>query len=246
MSDEVDQVDKLAESFARDLTESVREMIVRLLGPGRSPESVRALARNMLSIFDLTQERMADMFPPRRPVACEKGCTYCCHLLVFTDAPTVFLIADDLQGTLAPPAMEELKARLAAFEEADYGLSMVPRPACPLLAESLCQVYDTRPLVCRAQNSLDVYQCLQKYDGARKMVVAHDIPLNVWNAVSEGLSAGLAEAGLGADGNLELSKALRIALETPDAPRRWLAGEALFAPARWSGAGGEHRMSGYH
>ena len=64
--------------------------------------------------------------------------------------------------------------------------------------------------------------------------------------MSDGLSAGLAEAGLGADGALELSKALRIALETPDAPGRWLAGDALFAPARWSGAGGEHRLPGYH
>ncbi len=246
MSDDVGEIDEIAEGFVRDLTESVREMTVRLLGPGRSPESVLALARNMLNIFDLTQERMAAMFPPSQPVACTKGCTYCCHLLVFTDAPTVFLIADDLQGTLAPAAVEELTARLAAFEEADYGLSMVPRPACPLLVDDLCQVYDRRPLVCRAQNALDVYQCLKKYEGARNMVLAHDIPLIVWKAVSEGLSAGLAEAGLGTDGTLELSKALRIALETPDAPRRWLAGEALFAPARWSGAGGEHRLPGYH
>ena len=37
-----------------------------------------------------------------------------------------------------------------------------------------------------------------------------------------------------------------VALETPDAPGRWLAGDALFAPARWSGTGGEHRMPGYH
>lgn len=246
MSDEAGEIDEIAEGFVRDLTESVREMTVRLLGPGRSAESVLALARNMLNIFDLTQERMAAMFPPSRPVACEKGCMYCCHLLVFTDAPAVLLIADDLRRTLAPAAQEELTARLAAFEEADYGLSTVPRPACPLLVDDLCQAYDRRPLVCRAQNALDVYQCLKKFEGGRKMVLAHDIPLNVWNAVSDGLSAGLAEAGLGADGTVELSKALRIAVETPDAPRRWLAGEALFAPARWSGAGGEHRMPGYH
>lgn len=246
MSDDVSEIDEVAEGFVRDLAESVREMTVRFLGPGRTAESVLALARNMLNIFDLTQERMAAMFPPAQPVACAKGCTYCCHLLVFTDAPVVLLIADDLRRTLAPAAVEELTARLAAFEEADYGLSTVPRPACPLLVDSLCQAYDTRPLVCRAQNALDVRQCVMKYEGGRNMVVAHDIPLNVWNAVSEGLSAGLAEAGLGADGTLELSKALRIALETPDAAGRWLAGEALFAPARWSGAGGDHRLPGYH
>ena len=38
MTDELAEVDEIAESFVRDLTESVREMTVRLLGPGRSPD----------------------------------------------------------------------------------------------------------------------------------------------------------------------------------------------------------------
>ena len=45
------------------------------------------------------------------------------------------------------------------------------------------------------------------------------------------MRAGLAEAGLKGD-LLELTAALRIAFEVPDAFERWLAGEAVFAPAR--------------
>ena len=48
--------------------------------------------------------------------------------------------------------------------------------------------------------------------------------------VRQGLRAALAGAGLDA-ARLELTTALRIALETPDAAERWLAGERVFAPA---------------
>jgi hypothetical protein len=49
--------------------------------------------------------------------------------------------------------------------------------------------------------------------------------------VLDGLRAGL-EASL-LDGELlELTAALRIALETPNVEERWLAGESVFAPAR--------------
>jgi hypothetical protein len=45
------------------------------------------------------------------------------------------------------------------------------------------------------------------------------------------MRAGLAEARL--DGELlELTAALDLALRVPDAAERWLAGEAVFAPAR--------------
>ena len=227
-----DEIDKVVEGFVDDLRIKVREMTVRLLGPGRTPDNVLALARNVVGIFDVTEAAMSQMFPPETPVACRKECTFCCHLLFFTDAPTVFLVADEVSRELAPAAVDDLIRRLADFEEMDFGLRMVPRPPCPLLMDRLCQAYDVRPLVCRSQNSLDVSQCEDKYNGQRRLVVAHDIPLNVWSAVSEGLSAGLAEAGFAADAGLEFTTALRIALETPGALQSWLAGEPVFATAR--------------
>ena len=48
--------------------------------------------------------------------------------------------------------------------------------------------------------------------------------------VLDGMRAGLSESGLQGD-RVELTAALRIALEVPDAAERWLAGEAVFAPA---------------
>ena len=51
--------------------------------------------------------------------------------------------------------------------------------------------------------------------------------------VLDGMRAGLSESGL-QGGLLELTGALRIALTVPDAAQRWLAGEAVFAPARFN------------
>jgi hypothetical protein len=49
--------------------------------------------------------------------------------------------------------------------------------------------------------------------------------------VLDGLRAGLEEDRL--DGELlELTAALRIALETPQVEQRWLSGERVFMPAR--------------
>ena len=227
-----DDVDKVVEEFLSDLTDKIREMTVRLLGPGRTTESIVALARNVQEIHDVTEDSMGRSFPPSEPVACRKGCTYCCHLLFFTDAPTVFLVAEELLQTLQPAAVEALVERLVEFEEMEFGLRMVPRPPCPVLKDDLCQAYDVRPLVCRAQNSFRVFECEEKFKGERRFVVAHDIPITVWTAISEGLSAGLVDVGLGADLRVEFTTALRIVLETPGAMEAWLAGENLFASAR--------------
>ena len=241
-----EDVDTIVGEFVRDLRDKIREMTVRLLGSGRTPESILALARNAQEIFDVTESTMSQSFPPNEPVACNKGCAYCCHLLFFTDAPTVFLIADEVAKNLPPGEVEALIGRLADFEEMEFGLRMVPRPPCPLLMESLCQAYDVRPLVCRAQNSLRLAECEEKFRGERRLVVAHDIPITVWGGIADGVSAGLAEIGFGADASLEFTMALRIALETPAAAERWLAGDPIFVLARPDDGDGDGGSESVH
>lgn len=233
-----DDKDAVVEAFIDDLHDKVREMAAGYLGLGRNPVKVITLARNLLKIFDVTEEKTSGLFPPSEPVACEKGCVFCCHLLFLADAPTVFLIADEIEHNHPAAAVEGLKARLKAFTEANYGLDMVPRPPCPLLVDDLCMVYEARPLVCRAQNSLAVSQCEEKYHAKRQLVVAHDIPLKIWTAISDGLAKGMAEAELAGDHNLEFSSALSAALETPAAIQRWLRGDAIFESVIRDVAGG--------
>ena len=231
-----DDIEKIVEGFTNDLRENVRNMVASLKGESRTQEGILENAERIQHIFDFTQERMSGLFPPAEPIACKQGCTYCCHLLFFTDALTVFRVADQLQRNCSAEDVEALKTRLALFIDNEYGVTQVPRPACPVLLDGLCMAYDVRPLVCRAQNSMQVSECEEKYHGTREMVVAHDIPLRIWAVISDGIAAGLAEAGLAGNESLEFVTALRIVLESPTAMERWIAGEPVFEPAQWTNA----------
>ena len=48
--------------------------------------------------------------------------------------------------------------------------------------------------------------------------------------IRDGVGGGLESVGLDGE-DLDLTIALRIALEAPDVGERWLAGEPVFAPA---------------
>jgi hypothetical protein len=61
-------------------------------------------------------------------------------------------------------------------------------------------------------------------------IESHEHVLQVAGGTQLGLTQASQESGLAGD-DLELTAALRIALEVPDAGARWLAGEAVFAAA---------------
>jgi hypothetical protein len=101
-----------------------------------------------------------------------------------------------------------------------------------LLVEHRCCAYPVRPLTCRGFNSYDASRC-EQFVKSRAPV---DIPMylsqqRLMTFVLDGTRAGLQAVGL-RDDLLELTAALRIALDVPDALERWLAGEPVFAPAR--------------
>ena len=134
-----------------------------------------------------------------------------------------------------PAAQRETTlARIRTADDATRGLSVAQRSAakipCPLLEADRCSVYDTRPLSCRAAVSLDAGACQSSFAGAPVPV---PMPRVFWEALGEsvrGLGAALAKAGLPLR-TYDLNAALRIAVETPDAPARWAAGEDIFASA---------------
>jgi hypothetical protein len=81
-------------------------------------------------------------------------------------------------------------------------------------------------------NSLDVELCRRHDEGDTIVPIPYFTPqYEVTGGAHDGLWVGLDEAGLRPE-LLELTAALRIALETPNAASRWLAGEPIFAPAR--------------
>jgi Fe-S-cluster containining protein len=209
---------------------------VTLFASGRTPLQVVTVADEAVRVADEAVRDAQTKEPTRGRSACQEGCAWCCHQTVGTAAPEVLRIADHLRQTLAPEEMRAAQARI--HERAEQRRALRPdrrsraRLPCALLVENRCTAYAVRPLTCRGFNSYDARQCERSLETGNSAGVPSYAPQRrLCTFVLDGLRAGLEESRL--DGELlELTAALDIALTTPDAAARWLAGEAVFAAAR--------------
>jgi hypothetical protein len=174
--------------------------------------------------------------PPAAPIACGKGCPACCVSKVAVVAPEVIRIADHLRRSLPPERFAALVARIRATDEKTRGLSRAERARagvpCPLLVDGACSVHEVRPLLCRGWSSLDAAACVRHFadPGGAPVPPTYRVAYELCAAVLAGL--GLAALDAGRDGRLlELTSALRVALEQPEAEARWGSGRDAFSPA---------------
>jgi Fe-S-cluster containining protein len=208
---------------------------IEALKTGRTPLKVIEVAERATALAEKAIGEFMVTNPPP-PLACREGCDWCCYLPVGTAIPEVLRIVEYLRRSLSPEELEATHARIVELDERKHRMSFGERAGarlpCPLLVNHRCSAYPVRPLTCRGFNSTDAHQCERFLQAPRKTVLPNYVPqLRLTTFVLDGLRAGLAESGL-KDDLLELTAALRIALEVPDAAQRWLTGEAVFAPAR--------------
>jgi Fe-S-cluster containining protein len=212
-----------------------RVRTVEILQAGRTPLKVLEVAEQGPAILESgLQQAHAAQRPPT--LACKEGCDWCCHLRVGTSVPEAARIAAHLRQTLSPADLQAVRERVARLAEQRRELKMARRTSeplpCAFLVDHRCSIYPVRPLTCRGSNSTDARACERFLSRPRQTVIPNYAPQHRLAAfVLDGIRAGASEVGLKGD-LLELAGAVRIALEVPDAVTRWLAGEAVFTPAR--------------
>jgi Fe-S-cluster containining protein len=212
-----------------------RMQTVQILQDGRTPLAVIEVADRATALAEGAVDHAKRAYPPP-PLACKEGCDWCCYLRVGTAAPEVFRIVAYLRETLSPEELRATKERIIGLEEQRRQLRAGKRAdarlPCALLVDHRCVAYSVRPLTCRGFTSSDAHQCELFFKLGKKVAVPTYRPqLRLTTFVLDGMRAGVSEAGLKGD-LLELTAALRIAFEVPDAFERWVAGEPIFAPAR--------------
>jgi Fe-S-cluster containining protein len=210
-----------------------------ILRRGRTPLQVIEVAKTAAELADQAIQTAVTRFPPRPPIACQEGCAWCCYKLVGTTVPEVFRIVEYLRQNLPADELHAAQERIVQTDEQRRSLKedrwQAARLPCSLLVNNRCSVYPVRPLTCRGYNSSDPQTCEQTVKVRELVEVPSHAPQHRLAAfVLDGLRAGLAESGLRNE-RLELTAALRIAFATPDALERWLAGEAVFTPAKLPG-----------
>ena len=154
---------------------------------------------------------------------------------VVVTAPEVLRIAAFVEETFSVEERVALARRVAATDEQTRGMSDEAwgeaRLPCPLLVANECSVYPVRPLDCRAYNSRSVAACRDAFESYADWEVPVDSEhQSFYKSVQAGLLQALAGSGRPAS-LLELTAALRVILEDPDAILRWCAGENVFAAA---------------
>ena len=167
------------------------------------------------------------------PVACGKGCSFCCRMWVDATPPEVLFTVKSM-----PP--EQREQALEAVEKVcglTAGASFLDRcgkvnPPCALLDDQgACSVYDSRPINCRTLVSTNVEDCKRTFiDGSEAGFPSLAVWFTLRDSYTTALEGALIHAGLAYRAR-ELSASLRVALTKPDAEGRWLSGADDFADA---------------
>lgn len=212
-----------------------RRTTAEALATDRDAVSLDALLGGAAAFASQLTDAMRGENRVHERIACQAGCGWCCHVQVVVSAAEAIHVADFLRRTRAPDELAEVRERLARLDERTRGLSREERAdtrlPCALMVDFSCSVHLARPLRCRSWNSLDVERCKAELAEPRgSHLEIESVQWEVTRAVAAGLADGIVDHGL--DGaRLELTAAVRIALETPDAEARWLRGEPVFAAA---------------
>ncbi len=219
-----------------DARRAVRVRTAEALRGGRTPLTLVAVADHAAGLADEVVRQAVRADPPP-PSACREGCDWCCHLTVGTSTPEVARIVQYLRQALAPDEFRDLRERVVRLDEQRRRLSAADRAGarlpCTLLVNHRCSAYPVRPLTCRGFNSGDASACERFVKSSGRTALPLYAPQHrLTTFVLDGVRAGLSESGLKGD-RLELTAALRIALEVPGAFERFLAGEPAFAAARY-------------
>jgi len=163
------------------------------------------------------------------PVACRKGCTFCCHYRISVVPIEAITVAQFVRELFTEEARASLRERVKGYNETLASLppeQRLTRPLpCPFLHESGdCMVYPVRPLSCRMHHSLDASACEKTLEDPDAPVPVPEDFRAAAAPVLSGLNRG-AKMALKKAGDLEYIAAIEILLEEEDAAERWLAGE---------------------
>jgi len=222
------------EAVARE----VRAMCAATLRAAPTPRDVVHVGREAMAIAEAAFAKLcADDAGVARAVAnlhCKKYCAHCCYKSVGATPDEVFTLAAYIEESAGLRARTRLVRRLRELDRKTRGLSPGERGAanlaCALLVGRLCMAHPARPAACRGFNSRDVTACQHSLRRRDVQIPVFLAQYRIFADAHLGLRAGLGDVGLRA-GPFELTAALRIALEVPDAAGRWLAGEDVFPAA---------------
>jgi len=242
-----------------DIGNAVQFKALDALRAGRTPAGLTAAAAIAGDAADAAWAEARPAVEARRQpgFACAAGCAWCCYQQVAVAPAEAVAIVRHVLQKFPPPALAALKARLVALDERTRGVGVAGRAElkapCAFLEDGRCTIYAVRPLRCRGVYSRDAGHCRWAMENPDQIFGSPDRhakpgpypvePARIMDAALSGLARALRDQGL-AWTALELTAAIRTALDTPDAAERYLAGEPVFREAELPSGDGRVQRSG--
>ncbi|MEI9941191.1 MAG: YkgJ family cysteine cluster protein [Pseudomonadota bacterium] len=169
-------------------------------------------------------------------IACGKGCAWCCHgLKVEVTPPEAIAVAEYLRSKAEPEQLPAIGEALSIEADEARSLSIeerwVARRACYFLDEAsgACTIWEARPLGCRSHTSLNASACESAHTG-RGDGPAVPRPKSIemlYGVARAALHAACEDAGMDMRA-FELTNAVAVAFNVPQAAERWHLGERVF------------------
>lgn len=189
----------------------------------------RGIQKQYIAISELTHSFAKRTYLQNVPIACVKGCSWCCFQPVYLTTQEALLLYeyvmqafDALQIKIIQSKAESKfkKTRKLTEDKKQY----IIHP-CPFLVDNSCSVYPVRPMACRIYLSKDVNSCKKKYDkpGDKSIFPAlFDFPLKVGRYMNEGFTAFLKGKGKQIE-ELTIEEFMVRLFKNPDYYKKWLS-----------------------
>ncbi len=103
-------------------------------------------------------------------VACSSGCSYCCHSQIHVLPIETLLILSFIHESFTKNQIVQLRDRIGKRLQLTRGKSvdilfpLKEKLSCIFLENNMCSIYQARPFICRAWNSVDSSLCRTIYN----------------------------------------------------------------------------------
>jgi hypothetical protein len=170
-------------------------------------------------------------------LACQAGCSFCCHIKVDLSAHEVLVIADFVKRKIGGEELGVIAKRASENQELLKPLNVeqqfMTNVPCPLLKDNHCSVYPVRPLACRRHHARSVDPCRKAYEDPTNLASGNTLEprlAGTMSLFSLGQRKGIKTAGF--DSRIyDINAALVEALESDRPNQRWLKGKPAFSDA---------------
>ncbi len=223
----------------RIIGERYKAFLDRLL-TGESGDGVQPLYEIMEESYNIFDSILSEItLDP--PLACKRGCIYCCINQVSLTEPEALFLGFHLLETRTEDQLADLRQKtktllteLKGKSRQEIGMERHLHP-CLFIENGTCSIYAARPLVCRGWNSINADMCRHSNQSGDAMAPIENQPLP--RIVADSIQIGLLNAAKELrleTGYLLLPRAVHLVLEggndtVVELTENWLEGKPFFA-----------------